>query len=131
MHFGLVPSRGWHEWPDRTTPYFIHRTNYAPLLLAGIWDVWESPYPEDFEGGHVITSISVVSTPPGRYMAKFDERSQLILEGKYAVNWLQLGMRQRTSVLLSLIMKASIWKPIAPPLLPFWPAIRRRKWYAR
>jgi len=81
----LIPVRGWHKWPDRSTPYFIHRSDDAPLLLAGIWDVWESPYPEDFESGPVITSMSVVTTPPGHYMGKFHDRSPLILEGETAL----------------------------------------------
>ncbi|MFO1485535.1 MAG: SOS response-associated peptidase [Verrucomicrobiaceae bacterium] len=85
----LIPVRGWHEWPDRTTPYFIHRADDTPLLLAGIWDVWESPYPEDFESGAIITSMSVVTTPPGRYMAKFHDRSPLVLEGDAALTWMQ------------------------------------------
>jgi putative SOS response-associated peptidase YedK len=89
----LIPVRGWHEWPDRATPYFIRRTDVEPLLLAGIWDVWESPYPEDFESGAVVTSMSVVTTPPGRYMAKFHDRSPLILEGDTALAWLQPGMQ--------------------------------------
>lgn len=87
----LIPVQGWHEWPDRTTPYFIHRTDDAPVLLAGIWDVWESRSPEDVESGAVITSMSVVTTPPGRYMAKFHDRSPLILEGETAFAWMQAG----------------------------------------
>lgn len=85
----LIPVRGWHEWPTRTTPYFIHRSDEAPLLLAGIWDAWESPYPEDFESGPLITSMSVITTPPGRYMAKFHDRSPLVLEGETALAWLK------------------------------------------
>lgn len=89
----LIPVQGWHEWPDRTTPYFIHRTDNAPVLLAGIWDVWESRNSEDFESGAVITSMSVVTTPPGCYMAKFHDRSPLILEGEAALAWMQPCMR--------------------------------------
>ncbi len=89
----LIPVRGWHEWPDRATPYFIHRTDDAPVLLAGIWDVWESHRPEDWETGPIITSMSVVTTPPGRYMAKFHDRSPLILEGETALAWMQPGMQ--------------------------------------
>ncbi|MCX6847509.1 MAG: SOS response-associated peptidase [Verrucomicrobia bacterium] len=85
----LIPVQGWHEWPDRTTPYFIHRTDDEPVLLAGIWDVWESRSPDDFESGAVITSMSVVTTAPGRYMAKFHDRSPLILEGEAALAWMQ------------------------------------------
>ena len=53
--------------------------------MACIWDVWESPYPEDFENGPVITSMSVITTPSGRYMANFHDRSPLILEGENAL----------------------------------------------
>lgn len=85
----LIPVRGWHEWPDRSNPYFIHRTDDAPVLLAGIWEEWESRETADQESGAIITSMSVVTTPPGRYMAKFHDRSPLILEGENALHWLQ------------------------------------------
>ncbi len=89
----LVPVRGWHEWPDRATPYFIHRADDAPLLLAGIWDVWESHDAADEASGQVVTSMSVITTPPGHYMGKFHDRSPLILEGESALAWLQPGRR--------------------------------------
>ena len=82
----LIPVRGWHEWPDSRTPYFIHRADDAPLLLGGIWDVWKSV-------DAVITSMSVLTTPPGRYMGKFHDRSPLILEDEAAAAWLDPGLR--------------------------------------
>jgi len=88
----LVPVRGWHEWPERQTPYFIHRADDAPLLLAGIWDVWESCDPADEISGPVVTSMSVITTPPGHYMGKFHDRSPLILETEAAMSWLQPGL---------------------------------------
>jgi putative SOS response-associated peptidase YedK len=90
----LIPVRGWHEWPDRSTPYYIHRADDAPLLLAGIWDQWESLDPADAASGSVVTSMSVVTTPPGRYMAKFHDRSPLVLEGESALNWLHPDMKE-------------------------------------
>ena len=82
----LIPVRGWHEWPDSRTPYFIHRADDAPLLLGGIWDVWKSV-------DAVITSMSVLTTPPGRYMGKFHDRSPLILEDEAAAAWLDPALR--------------------------------------
>jgi len=90
----LVPVCGWHEWPDRTTPYYIHRVDNEPLLLAGIWDCWDSSDPADEETGAVVTSMSVITTPPGRYMAKFHDRSPLVLEGERALEWLQPGLEK-------------------------------------
>ena len=92
-HRCLIPVRGWHEWPDRSTPYYIHRADGEPLLLAGIWDVWESHDPADEASGAVVTSMSVITTPPGRYMGKFHDRSPLILEGEEALAWMQPGMQ--------------------------------------
>ncbi|MBK8091159.1 MAG: SOS response-associated peptidase [Verrucomicrobiaceae bacterium] len=89
----LIPVRGWHEWPASRTPYFIHHTDDAPLLLAGIWDVWESRDPADEPSGPLVTSMSVITTPPGRYMGKFHDRSPLILEGESALTWLQPDLR--------------------------------------
>ena len=88
----LIPVRGWHEWPDRKTPYFIHHSKDSPIFLAGIWDLWESRDPADEESGPLITSMSVITTPPGRYMAKFHDRSPLILEGEEALAWMQPGL---------------------------------------
>lgn len=85
----LIPVRGWHEWPSHNAPFFIHHRNEAPLLLAGLWDVWESGSPEDEADGSVVTSMSVITTPPGRYLGKFHDRSPLILEDKAAWRWLQ------------------------------------------
>lgn len=89
----LIPVRGWHEWPDSHTPYFIHRRDDEPLWLAGIWDEWESRDPADLADGPLVTSMSVITTPPGRYMGKFHDRSPLILEDETALAWLDSDLR--------------------------------------
>jgi putative SOS response-associated peptidase YedK len=97
----LIPVRGWHEWPASGRPFFIHRADDEPLLLAGIWDVWESHDPADEESGPVVTSMSVITTPPGRYMAKFHDRSPLVLEGEAANAWMDPGLdKAQVQVLL-------------------------------
>jgi len=90
----LIPVRGWHEWPVRETPFYIHRSDDKPLLLAGIWDCWESKDPADEETGAVVTSMSVITTPPGAYMAKFHDRSPLVLEGERALAWINSDQSQ-------------------------------------
>ena len=132
----LVPVRGWHEWPDRTTPYYIHRADDAPLLLAGIWDVWESADPGDAAGGPRVTSMSVVTTPPGSYLARFHDRSPLILQGEAGLAWLEPetpvetlrallkpyesrqleAWRVSTAANLSRNKSEEVQQPIAPPV---------------
>jgi putative SOS response-associated peptidase YedK len=87
----LVPVSGWHEWPDRACPYYIQRRDQGGLLLAGIWERWQSGLAEDEEEGAVITSMSVVTTPPGATLARFHDRSPLVLEPDAAEAWLLAG----------------------------------------
>jgi putative SOS response-associated peptidase YedK len=85
----LVPVRGWHEWPDRNTPFYIHRADDQPLVPAGIWDTWESRDPADQDAGSLVTSMSIITTPPVAYMAKSHDRSPLVLEGARALAWVR------------------------------------------
>lgn len=84
----LVPVEGWHEWPERDQPYYIHRRDGAPVLLAGLWDRWISRDPADLAEGPTVSSMSVVTTPPGRYLGKFHDRGPLILDDEATLAWL-------------------------------------------
>lgn len=132
----LVPVRGWHEWPERSTPFYIHRADEQPLFLAGIWDTWESRDPADEETGTLVTSMSVITTPPGPYMAKFHDRSPLVLEGERALAWVRSDQpedtlralmqpydspqleayRVATAVNRATNKDATVCDPIAPPV---------------
>lgn len=40
-----VPIDGWFEWKEvhgKKYPYYIHRKDGKPFLLAGLWDIWNS-----------------------------------------------------------------------------------------
>jgi putative SOS response-associated peptidase YedK len=98
--------------------------------------VWESGSPDDAAEGSVVTSMSVITTPPGRYLGKFHDRSPLILEGDAAWRWLQPGLAREEiraffqpydSPLLEAFRVSSaanqarnktgqVFQPIAPPV---------------
>ena len=42
----------------------------------------------------MVTSMSVITTPPGRYMGKFHDRSPLVLQGESALAWLQPRLKR-------------------------------------
>ena len=69
----IVPASGFYEWtagPDKTRlPYYITRTDGAPMALAGLWQLW----------GDQVT-CAVVSTEAGPGMAGIHDREPVILD---------------------------------------------------
>ena len=79
--------------------------------------------------------MSVITTPLGRYMGKFHDRSPLLLEGESALAWIQPGMKAddirslfkpyesdhleayRVATLANQVRnKTAVFAPIAPPV---------------
>lgn len=108
----LVPVRGWHEWPLTHQPYFIHRRDDQVLWLAAIWECWHAPQTAGSALPRPITSMSVITTAPGAYMAQFHDRSPLVLEDEQAWAWLQPGMN-RAAI-------EAFFRPYDSPLLEAW-----------
>lgn len=69
----ILPASGFYEWtegPDKSRlPYYITRTDGAPMALAGLWQRW----------GDFIT-CAVVSTEAGPGMNGIHDREPVILE---------------------------------------------------
>lgn len=80
----LVPSAGFYEW-DRSgsekLPWFIHRSDGAPLVMAGIWQEWERE-------GERLTTCAIVTTEAGGRMATIHNRIPVILEPADWALWL-------------------------------------------
>lgn len=73
----LVPASGFYEWTrleDGTKlPWFIHRTDGAPMAFAGVWQDWE-------RGEERLTTVAIVTTGANGSMAKIHHRMPVILE---------------------------------------------------
>lgn len=81
----LVPADGYFEWkasPQRKQPYFIHRSDGAPLFLAGLWDRWE-------KSDHgPLDSFSIVTTSASERLAAIHDRMPVIIEEADRRAWL-------------------------------------------
>jgi putative SOS response-associated peptidase YedK len=81
----LIPADGFYEWtredPKKPLPWYIHRADGAPLVLAGIWQDWERE-------GQRLTTCAVVTTEAGPAMAAIHDREPVTLDPSDWPLWL-------------------------------------------
>lgn len=92
----LVPMDGFYEWrtddPPASggkpvkQPFYIHRSDGAPLAAAGLWTVWRdktagSDAPE-------LRSVTIITTGANRMMASLHDRMPVFLEPQEWDRWL-------------------------------------------
>lgn len=73
----LIPASGFYEWAAREggrDPWFIRRSGGAPMVFAGVWQLWQGP-----EGARVASCAIVTTAAEGR-MATLHERVPVILD---------------------------------------------------
>ena len=86
----LVPADGFFEWnkgpsdgkKPTKTPYWIHRADGAPFVMAGLWERWE---PENGSALHTFTILTTDAVPEIR---DIHQRMPVILPEKAADAWL-------------------------------------------
>lgn len=81
----LVPADGYFEWkagPDRKQPYFIHRADGSPLMLAGLWDRW------DKGDDGPLDSFSIVTTSASPHVSAVHDRMPVVIQDDDLDIWL-------------------------------------------
>jgi putative SOS response-associated peptidase YedK len=94
----IVPMDGFYEWqagveggPTNAKgkllkrPMFIHRTDDAPLAVAGLWAAWKDP--DDAEG-RFLHSATVITTAANATMEPVHDRMPVILPRESWTAWL-------------------------------------------
>lgn len=83
---GIVMSTGFYEWTrtaeDARDPWYIYRTDGAPMALAAVWQVWTPPE------GDPVTTCAVVTTAANGPMQALHHRVPVILERQDWPLWL-------------------------------------------
>ena len=81
----LIPADGFYEWSrtsrDKPIPYRVTRSDRQPMVMAGIWQDWES-------AGNRITTCAIVTTDANAAMAKIHHRLPVILAPEHWPLWL-------------------------------------------
>jgi putative SOS response-associated peptidase YedK len=85
----VIPAEGFYEWRapapgegKQKQPYFIHRPDGAPLLLAGLWERWQ---PQDGEPVH---SCTIIVTDANATVASIHDRMPVLLDAAALAAWL-------------------------------------------
>jgi putative SOS response-associated peptidase YedK len=81
----LLPCAGFYEWnrtdPKAPLPWFVARTDGAPLVMAGLWQDWG-------EGEDRITTVAVLTCAANAFMARVHDRLPVILTPDQWPLWL-------------------------------------------
>jgi len=82
----LVPATGFYEWAatasDKKTPYFISDVSEQPLLMAGIWDIWEKG------PGEPLHSFTIITREANAFMQALHHRMPVLLSRGDMDRWL-------------------------------------------
>lgn len=88
----LVPMDGYYEWmanPDvggrktRKTPFYIHRGDGRPLLVAGLWSAWRS-----HPGAEPVLTCTVITTDAPGELGRVHDRMPLLIARRDVNRWL-------------------------------------------
>jgi putative SOS response-associated peptidase YedK len=87
----LVPADGFFEWRKEgkaeekkgpKTPFWIHREDRAPFVMAGLWEKWVP------EGGAPVYTYTILTTEAAPIIRGIHHRMPVILPGRAQETWL-------------------------------------------
>jgi putative SOS response-associated peptidase YedK len=87
----VIPAEGFYEWQAPSVgqgksqvkqPYFIHRRDNAPVLLAALWELWR---PGE---GEPVQSCTIIVTEANSVIAPIHDRMPVVLEPDVLDAWL-------------------------------------------
>ena len=95
----LVPADGWYEWQasptvvdakgkPRKQPFFIHRSDGAPLAMAGLYEFWRDRSVADDDPNAWLTTYTIVTTAAEPGLDRIHDRQPLVLEREHWDDWL-------------------------------------------
>lgn len=77
----LIPANGFFEWTKDAEgtrlPWYIQRSDHAPIAFAGVWQVWE-------RGDTTLVTCAIVTTAANQALSQIHHRMPLTLE---PTNW--------------------------------------------
>lgn len=85
----MVPALGYYEWTGPKTdrqPFFFRMRDNDPIMMAGIWDCFQSPEKSLF-------SFTIITMPARGPAETIHSRMPLRIKPNQAENWLRCGTR--------------------------------------
>jgi putative SOS response-associated peptidase YedK len=107
-----VPADAYYEWqnaPDGKQPFAFARQDGAPMMLAGLWDIWQGA------DGARLRSFTLITTDANDVARPIHDRMPVIVEAEGWPLWLgEEGGDARAPL-----------RPASHGILKVWPVSRR------
>jgi putative SOS response-associated peptidase YedK len=97
----VIPANGFYEGPGTSEgrrTFLVTRRDGAPLILVGLWDIWE-----DRQTREVITSHVLIMCPANATLAPLTGRMPVVLERADLDRWLDSSVTDLAAVLPLLV----------------------------
>ena len=105
----LVPADGWYEWQvsptavdikgkPRRQPFFIRRSDGAPLAMAGLYEFWRDKSLAQDDPDAWLTTYTIVTTAAESGLDRIHDRQPLVLEREDWDDWLDPAQTDLWSV---------------------------------
>ena len=105
----LVPADGWYEWQvsptavdgkgkPRKQPFFIRRSDGAPLAMAGLYEFWRDKSLAQDDPDAWLTTYTIVTTAAESGLDRIHDRQPLVLEREDWDDWLDPAQTDLWSV---------------------------------
>jgi putative SOS response-associated peptidase YedK len=105
----LVPADGWYEWQSSPTavdardkprrqPFFVRRSDGAPMAMAGLYEFWRDPSLAQGDPGAWLTTYAVITTAAEPGLDRLHDRQPLVLEREDWDDWLDPAAKDLTRV---------------------------------
>ena len=105
----LVPADGWYEWQvsptaldakgkPRKQPFFVHRSDGAPLAMAGLYEFWRDRSLGEDDPDAWLTTYAIITSAADPGLDRIHERQPLVLEREDWADWLDPAQTHPASV---------------------------------
>ena len=105
----LVPADGWYEWQvsptavdgkgkPRRQPFFVHRSDGAPLAMAGLYEFWRDRSLDEDDPNAWLTTYAIITSAAEPGLDRIHERQPLVLEREDWADWLDPSQADPVSV---------------------------------
>lgn len=95
----LVPADGWYEWQasptardakgkPRRQPFFVRRSDGAPLAMAGLYEFWRDGSLAEGDPDAWLTTYAIITTAAEPGLDRIHDRQPLVLEREDWDDWL-------------------------------------------
>ena len=95
----LVPADGWYEWQVSPTaldpkgkpgkqPFFIHRSDGAPMAMAGLYEFWRDKSLAEDDPDAWLTKYCIITTSAEPGLDRIHDRQPVVLERESWEDWL-------------------------------------------